>query len=229
MLSLLRRQAIPQTIVVGVWNRPGYRHAEYFPQGALRFLPPPARDSLLKKELHDTALADAYLRFLVTELKPYIDSAYATLRGPEHTAIGGSSMGGLISLYALCEYPKVFGSAACLSTHWPGSLKVPSGLIPAAFLSYLDRKLPQPGRNRLYFDYGTATLDSLYPPLQAKVDALLRRKGYTARHWTTRAFPGEAHTEQAWARRLALPLTFVLSRQGSGSLFAEGKSRKKKP
>ena len=47
--------------------------------------------------------ADEYLHFLTTELKPFIDSHYSTLPDRQHTFIAGSSMGGLISLYALCE------------------------------------------------------------------------------------------------------------------------------
>lgn len=63
--------------------------------------------------------ADNYLRFLVEEVKPFIDKEYSTNKSVEHTFVMGSSMGGLISLYALCEYPEVFGGAACMSTHVP--------------------------------------------------------------------------------------------------------------
>ena len=64
--------------------------------------------------------SDNYLKFLVKELKPFIDSSFSTLKDQQNTFIAGSSMGGLISMYAICEYPLVFGGAACLSTHWPG-------------------------------------------------------------------------------------------------------------
>ncbi len=56
---------------------------------------------------------------LVKEIKPYIDSHYSTLTDRSNTYIMGSSMGGLISLYAICEYPDVFGGAGCISTHLP--------------------------------------------------------------------------------------------------------------
>jgi len=62
---------------------------------------------------------DAYLRFIVEELKPRIDATFRTKPGREHTAIAGSSMGGLISLYAAAEYPDVFGRVGAVSTHWP--------------------------------------------------------------------------------------------------------------
>jgi predicted alpha/beta superfamily hydrolase len=51
--------------------------------------------------------SDAYLEMLVKEVKPYIDQHYRTLTGRDDTAIAGSSMGGLISLYALQQYPEV--------------------------------------------------------------------------------------------------------------------------
>ena len=63
--------------------------------------------------------SDGYLAFLVEELKPFVDATYRTLPDQPHTLVMGSSMGGLISLYALEQYPHVFGGAGCLSTHWP--------------------------------------------------------------------------------------------------------------
>jgi predicted alpha/beta superfamily hydrolase len=63
--------------------------------------------------------SDAYLRFLVEEVKPFVQTRYHTLPGRETTVVMGSSMAGLVSLYALCEYPAVFGGAGCLSTTGP--------------------------------------------------------------------------------------------------------------
>ena len=77
--------------------------------------------------------SDAYLKFLVTELKPFIDSTFSVATDRSNTFIAGSSMGGLISMYAVCEYPAVFGGAACLSTHWPGIFTAENNPIPEAF------------------------------------------------------------------------------------------------
>ena len=63
-------------------------------------------------------LADACLGFLAEQLKPAIDANYAARPGRDDTLLMGSSMGGLISIYALLAYPQVFGAAAALSTHW---------------------------------------------------------------------------------------------------------------
>jgi predicted alpha/beta superfamily hydrolase len=122
----------------------------------------------------------------------------------------GSSMGGLISMYAICEYPKVFGSAGCMSTHWPGIFTTVDNPIPAVFLDYLDKHLPSPKDHKLYFDYGSATLDAMYKPYQTKADSIMRAHGYADKNWITREFPGDDHSEKSWNRRLAIPLTFLL-------------------
>jgi enterochelin esterase-like enzyme len=118
-------------------------------------------------------------------------------------------MGGLISLYGLSEHPSVFGAAACLSTHWPGSFLLDDPTLPEALLGYIEAQLPAAGRHRLYFDHGTATLDAWYPPWQARVDELLRDKGYSASDWQSLSFPDAEHSEQAWAARLDRPLEFL--------------------
>ena len=78
-------------------------------------------------------VSDNYLKFLVTELKPFIDKKYSVYKDMNHTFIAGSSMGGLISMYAICEYPRVFGGAACMSTHWPGIFSAEGNPVPDAF------------------------------------------------------------------------------------------------
>jgi predicted alpha/beta superfamily hydrolase len=148
-------------------------------------------------------LADEYLEFLVKELKPFIDKQYRTKTDASHTFIMGSSMGGLISMYALAEFPEVFGGAGCLSTHWP--------IGNGACVDYWADHLPEPGSNRIYFDYGTATLDSLYEPYQVRVDQIMQDAGYTPDiDWITRKYEGDDHSERSWNRRVHVPLTFFL-------------------
>lgn len=212
---LIKERKIKDCIVVGVWNNGDYRHSEYFPQKALDYLSPETREFIIKNSLKGKPQADNYLKFLVEELKPYIDKHFSTRRDRRNTFIAGSSMGGLISIYALCEYPNVFGGAAGISTHLPMALdaKTPNvETVPAAFRNYLEKYLPAADSRRIYFDHGDQTLDALYPPLQAKVDAIMRAKGYTGRSWITRSFPGENHSEVSWAKRLYIPLEFLLGR-----------------
>ena len=145
------------------------------------------------------------------ELKPFIDSNFSTLKNRQNTFIAGSSMGGLISMYAICEYPLVFGGAACLSTHWPGIFTTINNPVPAAFLQYLTTHLPAPGTHKFYFDYGTATLDSMYKPFQLQADAIMRQMGYTARNWMSKEFIGDDHSEASWRKRFHIPAFFLLS------------------
>lgn len=194
------------------------RHAEYFPQRAFESLPEVTQQHYyqLKRNANqylfggNQVQSDAYLQFLVTELKPFIDSNFAVKTDRQNTLIMGSSMGGLISAYAISEYPDVFGGAACLSTHWPGEFNMENNPIPQAFYQYLQANLPDPKGHRIYFDHGTETLDSLYPPLQSEVDAIMRSKGYSQSNWMTKVFDGHAHTETDWQRRLHQPLIFLL-------------------
>jgi predicted alpha/beta superfamily hydrolase len=126
--SLTQKKAIKEVIVVAVWNIPTIRHLNYFPQKAIDFLSDSDKkfviDEAKKINLDLTQISsDNYLKFLVSEVKPFIDSHFSVHTDKENTAIMGSSMGGLISMYALCEYPDVFVKAACLSTHWIGLKK----------------------------------------------------------------------------------------------------------
>ncbi|MBN8641383.1 MAG: alpha/beta hydrolase [Flavobacteriales bacterium] len=206
-------------IVVGIWNNNTKRHPEYFPQKPFENMTQTQRDTVTRQlqkagrtteEFHP--YSDLYLKFLVTELKPFIDKTFSTRKDKNNTFIAGSSMGGLISMYAMCEYPKVFGGAACLSTHWPGTFAVENNPVPETFLTYLKSKLSKIKKNKIYFDYGDQTLDAMYPPLQQKVDVVMKENGFTETNWMTRFFPRTNHSETAWAARLEVPLLFLLGR-----------------
>lgn len=206
-------------IVVGIWNNGKKRHAEYFPQKPYENLTQIQRDTItaqLQKAGRNAEIfkpySDSYLQFLVTELKPFIDKNFSTKTDQKNTFIAGSSMGGLISMYAICEYPKIFGGAACLSTHWPGTFSTANNPIPDAFTNYLKSNLPDPKNHRIYFDYGDQTLDALYKPYQEKADEVMKSKGFTSKNWETKFFPGENHSEEAWAKRLSIPLLFLLKK-----------------
>jgi enterochelin esterase-like enzyme len=75
-------------------------------------------DGYVHVEARGGPLADAYLRFIVEDLLPLVEARWGPPAGPHGVMVAGASMGGLISLYALCEYPAVFSAAAGLSTHW---------------------------------------------------------------------------------------------------------------
>jgi len=217
-VSLLKRQGkIRDCIVVGIYNGDERRHSEYFPQKPFKSIAKHQQDSIygLNRSENQALFvgkvqSDQYLKFMVEELKPFIDKNYSTLADRANTFVAGSSMGGLISMYAICEYPDVFGGAACISTHWPGIFSSENNPIPQTFFSYMKANLPSPQSHKIYFDHGDATLDALYPPFQKKVDKIMREKGFSDKQWQTKVFEGENHSEDSWKKRLHIPIEFLL-------------------
>ena len=214
--ALMKHLNVKKWIVVGIYNGGNNRHREYFPGKPFKYMNRVQRDSItaqLKQAGRVSGefkpLSDAYLKFLVKVLKPHIEKKYSVYTNPENTFIGGSSMGGLISLYAVCKYPAVFGGAACLSTHWPGSFQLQNNYFPLAMQKYLNKKLPKPGRHRFYFDCGDQTLDSMYGLLQDRVDSVFLKMGYDSTNFKSLRFVGANHSERAWSMRLRYPLEFL--------------------
>lgn len=219
LARLMQEGKVRDTIVVGIPNNGKYRYSEYYPEKYLALMPAEDRENYVRRAQWGKTLADVYLRFIVEELKPAIDQKYATRSGPDGTFVMGSSMGGMISLYAVCEYPQVFGGAAAMSTHWigrPGAWGPPEKLqnatMPLAAFQYLQKQLPPPGKHRLYFDHGTTGLDAVYGVHQSYADEVGRERGYTATQWLSRVFEGTGHSEADWSARLETPLTFLLAK-----------------
>ena len=215
--KLTNEKKIKEIIVVGIWNSGETRHNDYFPQKPFEKLTIFQQDSIYKLErskgmklFNGKVNSDNYLKFITQELKPYIDKKYNVYTKKEHTFIAGSSMGGLISMYAICEYPEIFGGAACISTHWTGIFQTENNPIPEKFLDYLKDNLPNPKTHSFYFDYGTEGIDAFYEPTQQKVDQLLKEKGYSTKNWLTKKYIGENHSEAAWQKRLHIPLIFLI-------------------
>jgi len=215
---LIANGQVRAPIVVGVWNT-DLRLREYVPADLIAALPDDMRADV--QAIYGGApLSDGYVRFLAEELKPFIDRTYRTLPDRDDTTVSGSSMGGLISMYAVMKRPDVFSAAACLSTHWP--LKV-EGLqagaqldawrerLVAAWTGVIERGLPAPGSHRFYFDRGDETLDQFYAAFQGQVDQTFRRRGYGPGDFRSLVFPGAQHNEASWNSRLDVPLTFLLS------------------
>jgi enterochelin esterase-like enzyme len=215
--ALIRAAKVRPTIVVGIWNTPK-RLQEYVPSKAFDGLPADYRDKVRALYGGDP-LSDGYLKFIVRELRPMIDRRFNVKTDRANTVIMGSSMGALVSLYAIDEYPQVFGGAGMMSTHWP-LFMTPDGksvddaeyeAVSSAFERYLAPALPDPRTHRLYFDHGSETLDAVYKRYQDRVDAVVERRGYVqGGNWLTRSFPGQKHNEISWASRIDVPLQFLL-------------------
>lgn len=215
--SKLQNEALTQNfIVVAIHNIAEIRWQDLFPEKAFSNLNKEEKTliSTQKNEIKQTSnlSGDNYLKFLVKELKPFIDSQYATLPSKEHTFVAGSSMGGLMSMYAICEYPEVFGGAACMSTHWPGAAPIDNNPLPKAIFTYVKNNVPNAKKHKLYFDYGTETLDAHYPQYASTVDSIFLNNGYTASNYKNLKFEGTDHSENSWNKRLNEPLTFLLKK-----------------
>jgi predicted alpha/beta superfamily hydrolase/predicted NAD-dependent protein-ADP-ribosyltransferase YbiA (DUF1768 family) len=211
MTQLIDDGKIREAIVVGIWNTAN-RTREYLPEKPLRNY---AQRAAVFKELAGEGrtpltaadlLGDEYLEFLVGELKPFIDKTYRTQPERDNTFIMGSSAGALISLYAVCEYPQVFGGAGSVSGHYP--------LGEGMLVETLGSNLPDPRCHKLYFDFGTETLDKSYEPFQWQMDAAVAARGYTRGcNWLSCKFGGAEHSERAWRARVDIPLEFFLGKQ----------------
>lgn len=171
-LNQLAQQGL-KLIVVGIDNGGEFRNQELLPYSG-----PPIGQ----------AQGDQYLQFLVTVVKPYIDQHYRTKADAANTGIMGSSMGGLISHYALLKYPQVFGRYGLFS---------PSYWAVGANVQQFSQQLPLPGQ-RLYFYMGLQEGGSMVPDIERLVHKLVA-KGMTAQQAQYRLVEGADHNEAAWA------------------------------
>ncbi len=216
--DLLEKGLIENCIVVGVANIPRQRSQEYYPQDVYELYSDELKQYAASKRMGgDALLANKYLEFLVTELKPFIDQTYSTRTDKEHTFHMGSSMGGLISSYAVCKYPEVFGGAGCLSTHsvlYITNYKAEQDSINAAnqcYVDYLKANL-KVNNNKIYMDRGDQTLDAEYPVYQGRIDDYFKQAGWDDQHYVSKVFPGLSHVESSWASRLDTPVLFLLGK-----------------
>jgi predicted alpha/beta superfamily hydrolase len=142
---------------------------------------------------------DAYLAFMERTLKPLVDRRFRTRPEREATGIFGSSLGGLISLYAFFRAPETFGFAGAMSPSlW---------FAGRAMLSYVARDGNPPGR--LYIDAGTDEGASTIRDANELV-AILKQKGFGDDRLRFVTDEGGRHEEAHWARRLVPALEFLL-------------------
>lgn len=220
MDSLIASKTTIPTIIVGLHHGGVMRNFEYFPQKPFQTLRAQFSDSTMaaiaSRYGADTTFpvkSDAYLRYMVDVVKPLVDTTFQVYSDKSATAVAGSSMGGLMSMYAIGEYPEVFGTALCMSTHWPGGFS-PNEEIPNAFQAYIAENITPDRIGKIYFDYGTETLDGMYEPFQNEVNEVLAANGFdSGGRWVTQKFPGAAHDEKSWAKRLHIPLSFAFAKQ----------------
>ena len=143
-----------------------------------------------------------YTDFLARTLKPYIDAHYRTRPDAAHTAVAGSSMGGLIALYAGLKYPRVFGRVGVFS---PAIWFAKDSLLAYA------RRRPAPRASRFYFVAGPAESETMLPLMQQMRQALLTH-GVPARHLALAAPADGQHAEWFWRREFGPAYRWLLAR-----------------
>lgn len=144
-----------------------------------------------------------YLNFIVDNLKPFIDENYRTKADKANTAILGSSMGGLISFYMAWLHPDVFSKAAGLSSGF--------AFDDGNILKQVAESNKKFSGTRIYLDCGDQELDKHFLPANDEMDKLLVSK-HPEIELKYEVFPGEFHNEQAWSKRLEIPLMFLFGK-----------------
>ena len=193
---LVESGQIEPIIVVGVSNAGDRRAAEYTP------VADPRRDG---------GDAERYARFLVSELKPFIDSTYRTLPDPGNTGVMGSSLGGIVSIYLAWEYPDVFSRVGAMST----SYKWADGQI----IDFVSAR-PVPRGLRVWIDMGTAEdrddsdgdgVPDIIALHRRMRDVLVSKGLEPGRTLDYVEDDGARHDERAWAARLPAALRFLFA------------------
>jgi predicted alpha/beta superfamily hydrolase len=192
---LIRSGAISPLIVVAVSNTEA-RTDEYTPTFVDRALP----DGM---KVRGGGKASLYARFLVEELKPFIDRTYRTRTDPASTAIGGSSHGGLVSLYVALEHPEVFGHALVMS---PSAMWDDDVLIKR--VRALPRKLPV----RFWLDTGLLEHPGMVAAARRLRDALLAKGWHEGQDLRFVEQAEGGHDEISWASRVPDALQFLWPR-----------------
>ncbi|MEI7830826.1 MAG: isochorismatase family protein [Prolixibacteraceae bacterium] len=209
--KLTKERKSEECIVVGIWNNGMERISEYLPTKIFDNL-----DEKTQKYVSDKfcngkgGRGDQYLKFIFSELKPYIDKNFSTFTDREHTFMVGSSMGGLISVYAVCEYPNLVNGVACLSPAWLTMVE-PGYAFPAATFEYLKKNLPSAAEHKIYVDYGTGESDKAYETTQSFIDLIAKGKGYGESNFLSKIYENDKHNEIAWSARLHFPMEFLFT------------------
>lgn len=184
---LIHENQIQPLIIVGIYNT-GARLDEYTPVPSAN------------KKIRGGGRADLYGRMLIEELKPFIDANYLTLPEREFTGIGGSSLGGLVSLYLGFRHPEVFSRIAAMSP----SVWWANNQIIRTFAQEMERK-----PLRIWLDIGENEGVRIKHQVRALREILLACGWTPGADFEYMEIPGAQHTEAAWAERFDEVLKFL--------------------
>src|SRR5437868_4450801 len=183
--SLIRAGEIEPVIIVGIFNTGVHRIEEYTP----------TRDRKL-----GGGHSELYGRMLIEELKPFIEQRYRTLADAHNTGLGGSSLGGLATLYLGFTYPEIFGKLAVLSPSvwWDNK----------AILKMIQKTQPKP-RLKIWLSMGTEESKTGVRDANLLDDALVAKGWKEGEDLHYEVIPGAKHEEAAWAERVEPVLRFL--------------------
>ncbi|WP_179336609.1 alpha/beta hydrolase [Winogradskyella ludwigii] len=146
-----------------------------------------------QNEIHGGGKGDSYLNFIKNTLKPHIDKTYRTQPEAKHTTIFGSSLGGLISFYAVIKYPETFGKAGVFSpSFW---------INPEIFDLVKNSEIPK--TSKFYFLAGTNESETMIPELE-KMITLLIQKNISTYQFEVHNIKGGQHNEKLWAEHFGM-------------------------
>jgi predicted alpha/beta superfamily hydrolase len=182
--SIVSGHAEPM-IIVGIYNTGKSRISEYTPTRVPKL---------------GGGRADRYGKFLLNELMPFIQTTYRIERGPARTGIGGSSLGGLVSLYLGLRMPDVFGKIAALSP----SVWWNHGVI----VRFAHASTPEP-RPRIWLDIGTREGPRIVDDVEMLRDALVHNGWRLGENLHYQRVEGAEHNEASWAQRVRPFLEFL--------------------
>jgi len=207
-LKISHEIGVVPPVIIGVWHSssksdPWGRGKDlspqrYFQDGISIQIPNITSDDL--SQLHGDKYLSNIFDIYVPQILNYLNLSIKS----ENTAMIGSSMGGLSTLYAVATHPEKFKTALALSPHWPiGGKELVARTIKA---------LPAAGTHKIWMSRGTKGLDATYQPFQELADQLTLDRGYRlARDFESKIFKKTGHNERSWASYLDQPLRFWLN------------------
>jgi predicted alpha/beta superfamily hydrolase len=182
---LILTGAVEPLIIVGIYNAGKSRIHEYTPTKAPKL---------------GGGRADRYAKFLMQEVMPFVQEQYRALSDSSSTGIGGSSLGGLVSLYIGLKHPQTFGRIAALS---------PSVWWHQRAILKFAQAAPVPPRPRIWLDVGTREGKSTVPDVELFRDVLLKKGWKLGEDLHHEVFEGAEHNEAAWSQRVGPFLQFL--------------------
>jgi hypothetical protein len=204
-----------QVLVVAIHNDPPNRYAEFFPQRVFHTLPDSLKQILTSELWKGSPRADAYLEFIFRKLLPDIRSTYQLKKSDTRQFMIGSSMGGIVSLYALLRYPFKLHGIGCLSIHLPMvNVSETNDALHRVLFDHLIRYIRKPhlllAYKKIWVDRGTEGLDAGYEPFFSELKEMLPNNISPTNVLSCSVIPDSGHSETSWAQRLPEIMQWLL-------------------